>query len=238
MTHTAPSPVAPRLRKPGLPCAQTAIAAAVAKVCTGVSLPPSAVSNIIGLSVLPLTNTLDSTLGSLQNVNVLVNPLEPGGTLGNLAGLSAPQLNTGLTTALNNIASGRPIGLQAVDTGANAINLLGDPTCKKSSLSDLLPGRIQKLDQLVGALRGSGEFDQVTLTGHTNRIGSDAYNLSLSRERASTVRDYLIAKCIPAQRITATGLGEAVPLIERPQRSHAVLVQCLKPNRRVEIENW
>jgi outer membrane protein OmpA-like peptidoglycan-associated protein len=109
---------------------------------------------------------------------------------------------------------------------------------KKFSLGDLLPGGIQKLDQLAGELRGSGEFDQVTLTGHTDRIGSDAYNLNLSRERASTVRDYLVAKGIPAQRITATGLGEAVPLVNCPERSHAVMVECLKPNRRVEIEAW
>ncbi len=109
---------------------------------------------------------------------------------------------------------------------------------KKSGLGDLLPGGIRKLDQLVADLRSSGEFDQVAVTGHTDRIGSDNYNLNLSRERAATVRDYLIAKGIPAQRITATGLGESVPLVDCPETSRVLLVQCLKPNRRVEIEAW
>jgi outer membrane protein OmpA-like peptidoglycan-associated protein len=42
-------------------------------------------------------------------------------------------------------------------------------------------------------------------------VGSDKYNLNLSRSRAETVRAYLIDKGIPANRLTAKGYGESMP---------------------------
>lgn len=113
----------------------------------------------------------------------------------------------------------------------------------KSGLSDLLPGGAAKLDQLVEDLRGAGDYDRVTVVGHTDNIGATTYNLRLSQARAATIRQYLVAKGIPAANIQSTGLGEAVPLVDCPvkrganerSKSH---IECLAPNRRVEIETY
>ncbi|MFA5081955.1 MAG: OmpA family protein, partial [Hydrogenophilaceae bacterium] len=111
-------------------------------------------------------------------------------------------------------------------------------TYKKSALADLLPDGVRKLDELVDNLLGTGEIDRLTVVGHTDRIGSDGYNLKLSQARADTVREYLVAKGIQADRITATGVGEAVPLVQCEETKRAALIKCLQPNRRVEIEAW
>src|SRR5690606_39431642 len=47
-----------------------------------------------------------------------------------------------------------------------------------------------------------------TVIGHTDRIGSEAYNQSLSEQRARTVADYLIAKGLFADKVRAEGRGE------------------------------
>ena len=53
---------------------------------------------------------------------------------------------------------------------------------------------------------------RVELAGHTDNVGSDAYNLSLSRERAEVVRQALIAQGIEADRLVANGYGATSPL--------------------------
>ena len=110
----------------------------------------------------------------------------------------------------------------------------------KSALSDMLPGGAAKLDQLVADLRGAGDYDRLTVVGHTDNIGTPAYNLRLSKARAATVRQYLVAKGIAADSIQSTGLGEAVPLVQcAPEGSRSKKrIACLEPNRRVEIETY
>ena len=110
----------------------------------------------------------------------------------------------------------------------------------KSALSDLLPGGAAKLDQLVADLRGAGEYDRITIVGHTDNIGTTPYNQRLSRERAATIKQYLVAKGIQAGSIQSSGLGEAVPLVQcAPEGSRSkARIECLAPNRRVEIETY
>jgi len=83
------------------------------------------------------------------------------------------------------------------------------------------------------------DYDNIQVTGHTDRIGSDKYNQTLSEERANAVREYLISKDIPANRITAAGMGESQPVTQASDctgpRSQK-LITCLQPDRRVEIE--
>jgi OOP family OmpA-OmpF porin len=52
---------------------------------------------------------------------------------------------------------------------------------------------------------------EVTVIGHTDRVGSEEDNLRLSRARAEAIRDILIAGGVPAQIIQAIGLGELEP---------------------------
>lgn len=75
----------------------------------------------------------------------------------------------------------------------------------------------------------------VTVTGHTDHIGSDAANLALSQRRAQSVRDVLAAHGVQPARITAYGAGEAQPVVQCAPGSRAAEIACLSPNRRVEI---
>lgn len=53
---------------------------------------------------------------------------------------------------------------------------------------------------------------RVEMQGHTDSSGSDAYNLSLSERRANSVREFLVAEGVPAERVTARGYGEGQPV--------------------------
>ncbi|MFV0283018.1 MAG: outer membrane protein OmpA [Castellaniella sp.] len=93
----------------------------------------------------------------------------------------------------------------------------------------LKPEGRQVLDQ-VAQQAGSINLETVIATGHTDSIGAQAYNQKLSERRASTVKQYLISKGVPADRIYAEGKGELQPVASNKTR------QGRAQNRRVEIE--
>jgi OOP family OmpA-OmpF porin len=104
--------------------------------------------------------------------------------------------------------------------------------------SELKPEGIAMLDDLVRRL-GGATFGTILATGHTDRIGTDAYNLKLSQRRAQAVKDYLVSKKVDAGRIDAEGKGEAQPVTSADQCKggmSAKLVACLQPDRRVDVE--
>jgi OmpA-OmpF porin, OOP family len=97
-----------------------------------------------------------------------------------------------------------------------------------------------ELDKLAADLRGV-EYDTIIVIGHTDRMGSAAYNQGLSVRRANAVRDYLVNSArIPAARINTRGVGSSQPVTTAAQcgtqLSRAQLIACLAPDRRVEVE--
>ena len=105
------------------------------------------------------------------------------------------------------------------------------------SLADLLPEGRRKLDALAGDIKGNGRsVSAVKVTGHTDRLGSSSYNQALSLARANTVRDYLVQAGVPSQAMQVQGKGESEPKVQCAQTRRAELIDCLAPNRRVEIE--
>ncbi|MFT2536497.1 OmpA family protein, partial [Escherichia coli] len=52
----------------------------------------------------------------------------------------------------------------------------------------------------------------VQIDGHTDSVGSAAYNLALSKKRAESVRAYLVSKGIDASRLAAEGYGKTKPI--------------------------
>ena len=68
-----------------------------------------------------------------------------------------------------------------------------------------------------------------TVEGHTDSVGSEKLNQSLSEKRANSVRDFLIKEGISADRLTAIGYGEAKPIATNNTRAGRT------QNRRVEI---
>lgn len=98
------------------------------------------------------------------------------------------------------------------------------------------PDARTKLDDLVGKIKGVS-VEVIIVVGHTDRIGSDAYNMKLSVRRAEAVKAYLASKGIPANRIRAEGKGERQPVKQcKNTGGSKQLIACLEPNRRVEIE--
>jgi len=88
----------------------------------------------------------------------------------------------------------------------------------------------QVLDQLVQQIRSLRDLETVTVAGHTDSLGSQAYNQRLSERRANAVKAYLVGHGIDASRIRAEGHGKA-----RPVASNAT-AEGRAQNRRVEIE--
>lgn len=98
----------------------------------------------------------------------------------------------------------------------------------------------QALDQLYTQLSSLDPKDgTVVVVGFTDRIGSDRYNLPLSEKRAQSVVDYLVSKGIPADKISARGMGKSNPTTGTTcdnVKARKALIDCLAPDRRVEIE--
>lgn len=89
----------------------------------------------------------------------------------------------------------------------------------------------QALDALASSVSG-----QVIVVGHTDRIGSVAYNNRLSVARAETVAKYLSS--IAKANYTATGVGSSKPSGKTTQctgKPSIQLIECLAPDRRVVI---
>jgi OOP family OmpA-OmpF porin len=106
--------------------------------------------------------------------------------------------------------------------------------------STIKPEGKQHLDKLSADLRGTS-YDVISVTGHTDRLGTSAYNQGLSTRRAEMVKSYLTDSAgIPAGKISARGAGETQPVTkpgECPgQKVSKKLIECLQPDRRVEVE--
>jgi outer membrane protein OmpA-like peptidoglycan-associated protein len=93
--------------------------------------------------------------------------------------------------------------------------------------AQLTPQALQSLDVFVQAMQDDRISDlSFVVEGHTDGLGSEAYNKDLSEDRAASVRSYLIAQGIEANRLTAIGLGETQPRVDNVYDPD---------NRRVEV---
>lgn len=104
--------------------------------------------------------------------------------------------------------------------------------------STLRPEGKAKIDE-VAAKAGSLVLEVVIAVGHADRIGSASYNQKLSEKRAAAVKDYMVSKGIPANRIYTEGKGSKQPVTKpgecKGPKSQKVIA-CLQPDRRVDIE--
>jgi outer membrane protein OmpA-like peptidoglycan-associated protein len=84
------------------------------------------------------------------------------------------------------------------------------------------------LDKVAGTLV---EFDQtvIQIAGHTDSVGSHAYNMKLSEQRAQSVKNYLTSRGVPTQRMHTIGAGPDHPVADNSTEAGRA------ENRRVEI---
>ncbi|MFN3306921.1 MAG: OmpA family protein, partial [Candidatus Kapaibacteriota bacterium] len=93
---------------------------------------------------------------------------------------------------------------------------------------ELKPESFPELNRVVKILNENPDF-RIHIEGHTDSIGTNEYNLQLSRKRAEAVRNYLVAKGIATYRIAIFGFGSTIPIATNETEEGRAL------NRRVEI---
>lgn len=118
------------------------------------------------------------------------------------------------------------------------VNLSADSLFDFDSAAVKPQGRTA-LDKLAADLRGM-QYESIRVTGHTDRLGSTAYNAALSSRRAAAVTEYLTqAGSMGRGPVTTTGAGEAEPVTAagtcRGTSPTPALVACLQLDRRVEV---
>lgn len=117
------------------------------------------------------------------------------------------------------------------------ITLQADASFKfdRSDLAGILPAGKARLDQLLRDLNQVDDVTGIRVEGFTDRLGSDSYNRQLSARRAETVKRYLQNGGVKAP-ITARGRGKEDPVVQCNDRNREALIDCLAPNRRVELD--
>ena len=95
--------------------------------------------------------------------------------------------------------------------------------------SVLKPEGKAKLDDVVSKL-GSINLEVIIAVGHTDSVGTDAYNQALSVRRSEAVKSYLIGKGVDKNRVYTEGKGEKQPVADNKTSDGRA------KNRRVEIE--
>lgn len=99
----------------------------------------------------------------------------------------------------------------------------------KLGSAELLPDSFGLLDEVAGVMRDNSQIERVQIEGHTDSTGSAKINKKLSKERAESVRAYLMKKGIEDKRMVAVGFGPDKPIADNttPDGQEA--------NRRVEF---
>jgi outer membrane protein OmpA-like peptidoglycan-associated protein len=129
---------------------------------------------------------------------------------------------TRLETALGEIAETRRTALGLV------MNLGGDHLKFEFNKADLSAKDRELLSRIAGILVTAHDYT-ISVNGHTDDIGTDAYNQKLSERRAQAVHDYLLEAGLPKEILSVTGHGKSLPLVRG--NSDAARAK----NRRVEL---
>ena len=95
--------------------------------------------------------------------------------------------------------------------------------------SVLKPAGKKSIDDAIAKMQQI-DVQMVIATGHTDSVGTDAYNQKLSERRATSVKEYMVSKGVAAAKITTLGKGETQPVATNKT------AEGRAKNRRVDIE--
>ena len=103
--------------------------------------------------------------------------------------------------------------------------------------ASLTPVGQDKLDAMIGTLRGYDDLLEMHITGHADRIGDEGYNQQLARKRAMAVKQYLVERGpLDPDLLKMVSMGESDPKVSCEGMRGDALIDCLAPNRRVDID--
>lgn len=106
-----------------------------------------------------------------------------------------------------------------------------------TELKPISNDKLQQLNNKIKNIKSKNVF--IMLSGHADRIGNKEYNQKLSEDRAYSIKNYFTSHGISQDKITIQGMGNEFPLtnqICKDISSRPLLISCLAPDRRVEIE--
>ena len=141
---------------------------------------------------------------------------------------TSPQ--TGYGAAIDNVSvvpDDAP-ALQVRETGTEIQVQLGAEVLFDTARFDLKPAANATLEELA-ALLAKHPTSTVVIEGHTDSVGAPQSNQLLSENRANAVRQWLVAKGLPASQITTKGFGATVPVASNES------AEGREKNRRVEV---
>lgn len=107
------------------------------------------------------------------------------------------------------------------------VTLASDPLFR-SDAATFTPAAQPKLDLIVAALKDQGDH-KILVEGHTDARGSDARNMSLTKQRADAVANYLTTHGVAIEKVSSAGLGATRPVASNDTP------EGRSTNRRVEI---
>jgi len=117
--------------------------------------------------------------------------------------------------------------LQTRDTARGLIVNMSDVLFDTGRYT-LNPGAREKLAKVSGIILGHPGL-KIAVEGHTDSVGGDEYNMRLSENRASTVRDFLVAQGVSPTAVTSQGFGKTIPVADNATAAGR------QQNRRVEL---
>jgi outer membrane protein OmpA-like peptidoglycan-associated protein len=95
--------------------------------------------------------------------------------------------------------------------------------------------RAQKQLGIVAELLKSNSSRKLRITGHTDAMGTDDYNVRLSQQRAQTVKSQLAALGVAPEQVVTEGMGKTVPLSPNQKADGSDDPEGRSRNRRAEI---
>ncbi|HCF24254.1 MULTISPECIES: OmpA family protein [unclassified Novosphingobium] len=152
-----------------------------------------------------------------------------GAGIGGVAGAAVGYTMDKQIKELKEQTAGSGVDVTETDNGQAILVNLPDGVTFDVGSATLKPAFRETLDKVAQSLIQYPN-SLVDVYGHTDSTGSDAFNQTLSENRARTVMNYLISKGVPAARLRSQGFGETMPVASNDTADGRAR------NRRVEIK--